>query len=230
MDYPKSMMEAIFLNRKNRFVAELEVGKKRVEAHLANPGRMHELLVPGVHAMLKPATNPERKTRFDFTLIKFNNRWVSLDSQLANDLFDEGVQKGMLAPFVGHTNLKREVTVGRSRLDFLLTYENKRCFVEVKSCTLVEDGLAMFPDAPTIRGVKHLEELIEIRSKGDRAAAVFVIQRDDAEKFTPHTKMDPRFAEALSRAHRFKVEIYAYRCRVTPRRIHIVEPVPVYIP
>jgi sugar fermentation stimulation protein A len=157
-------------------------------------------------------------------------RWVSVDARLPNDLVEEALHNGRLTPLAGYPTLRREVHYGRSRFDFQLTAPGRPpCLVEVKSVTLVVDGLGCFPDAVTLRGRRHLNELAEAVEAGHRAAILFCLQRDDASGLRPHDEADPGFGRALREAAQRGVEVYAYTCRVEPGRIEITHSLPVHL-
>ncbi|MCH8897466.1 MAG: DNA/RNA nuclease SfsA, partial [Chloroflexi bacterium] len=180
MKLSPDLVEATFIRRLNRFAANLEVDGREVMAHLANSGRLGELLVPGYRMLLTPVAGDHRKCPFDLALVDLGFTLCSADARLPNVLLAEAIESGRVAEFQGYSRVRREVTYGDSRLDMLLEGPGQSCFVETKSVTLVEDGLALFPDAPTLRGVKHLNSLIHAKEEGYRAAVVFVIQRSDA--------------------------------------------------
>ena len=152
---------------------------------------------------------------------------VSVDSRLPNALLQEAIDAGSLPEFAGYDHLLREVTFSDSRLDMVLTSELGRCYIEAKSVTLVEAGTGLFPDAHTERGRKHMSTLVEAWKQGHRAAVVFVIQRPDAQEFSPNEAADPRFCRSLRNAAQLGVEVYAYRCRVSRQEIEIADAVPV---
>ena len=152
---------------------------------------------------------------------------TSADARLPNALFAESVEQGRLSEFLGYPKIRREVVFGESRLDLLLEGSGPSCYVETKSVTLVEDGTARFPDAPTTRGVKHLNHLARAVAEGHRAAVVFVIQRHDARCLEPHDAADPEFGETLRRVVDSGVEALAYRCRVTLSDVTLSERVPI---
>jgi sugar fermentation stimulation protein A len=217
-----------FVRRDNRFRVAVEVKGKTVAAHLPNSGRLTELLTPGRLCWLAEFPSvAQRKTRFDLKLVEYGGVSVSVDARLPNALIGEAVAAGQLAPFRGYDHVSREVRRGGSRLDFCLSKPASTCWVEVKSVTLVEDGTARFPDAPTPRGARHLRELIAAVQGGDQAAAVFVIQRPDAQRFTPHTQADPTFAAALREAASVGVDVHAWTCEVSTLAIAIATQVPV---
>jgi len=184
-----------FLPRTSRFsvLAELADGPGYFECHLPNPGRLKELLVPDAELLLRPAKNPDRrKTKFDVFAVKAEGRTVVVDSRIPNQIMREALGSGEIAEFSGYELVRSEPAYGKSRLDFLLAGD-KLCFVEVKSCTLVRNGVALFPDAPTERGRRHLQELARAHEEGYRACILFVIQREDAKLLMPNDETDPDF-------------------------------------
>ena len=219
-----------FVARDNRFRVTVEVDGRQVWAHLPNSGRLGELLVPGRRVLLVERTGAQRKTSYDLALVEYAGRWVSVDARLPNELVADALVAGRLDPLAGYPVVRREVTWGRSRFDFLLEAPDRPpCLLEVKSVTLVLDGLGCFPDAVTARGRRHVEELAEAVAAGYRAAVLFVVQRDDAVGFRPHDESDPGFAQALRDAARCGVEVYAYACRVEPGRIELEQALQVYL-
>jgi sugar fermentation stimulation protein A len=216
--------------RDNRFRVTVEVNGREVWAHLPNSGRLGELLVPGRRVILVRKATTGRKTGFDLSLIEHEDRWISVDARLPNDLVEEALLAGRLDPLAGYPALRREVTHGRSRFDLLLEAPKRPpCLVEVKSITLVVDGLGCFPDAVTLRGRRHVNELATAVAAGYRAAVIFVVQRDDALGVRPHDESDPEFSRALREAAEQGVEVYAYGCRVEPERVDITGPLPVHL-
>jgi sugar fermentation stimulation protein A len=225
-----NMVEGRLVARDNRFRVTVDVDGQKVWAHLPNSGRLGELLVAGCRVLLVERPGAKRKTRYDLSLVELEGRWVSVDARLPNDLVEEAFRAGRLAPLVGYPAVRREVRFGQSRLDFLFEAPDKPSFlVEVKSVTLVVDDLACFPDAVTLRGRRHVNELAEALGAGYRAAVVFVVQRDDAQGLRPHDESDPGFGRALRGAAELGVEIYAYACRVEPGRVEIDHPLPVHL-
>ena len=224
---------ARFLARPNRFVVEAEVEGRAVRAYCANPGRLRELLVPGtplrVRRRAAPAPRPgvaPPTTTHDAVLARDGRTWVGLDTRLASGLFAEGAAAGRLPGFRGR--LEAEVPVGRSRLDFRL-HGRWPALVEVKCASLVVDGVARFPDAPSERATRHARVLASHARRGNRASLVFIIVRPDAEAFAPLEDVDPHFAAALRRAHRAGVEVRAFRCATTPREVRVQDEVPVHL-
>ena len=222
------LQEATFVARQNRFAAIMRHDGKEKLVHIANSGRLKELLRPENPMLLAPAPQERhRKTAYDLVLVEVNGVLVSADARLPDTLFREAVESGRLQEFIGHDSVVPEVTVGHSRVDFLLSGRPGLCYVEVKSVTLVEDGTGLFPDAPTERGSKHLLTLQKVVECGHRATVVFVIQRPDAEAFSPNEAADPEFCQTLKQAARRGVEVHAYTCAVDRSRIELSDAVPV---
>ena len=220
----------ILIQRKNRFTAEVQLAEgKTIAAYVPTTGRLTGALSPGCRVWLSQAHNPERKTAYTLLLTELQQGGLcSVNAALANALFAEAVTKSALATFPCE-HIEKEVAHGHSRLDFRLSSQDAICWVEVKSVTYVEDGVGMFPDAPTERGRRHLEVLAELAARGDLASAVFIAQRDDAYQFTPFEAVDPPFAQTLRQVHQQGVAIHAYRCEVSLEGITIEEEIPVVL-
>lgn len=208
MDYVKG----IFKNRPNRFIAEVEVNGEMEIAHVPNTGRCKELLVDDAVVWLKPSDNPNRKTKFSLHFVENKNVLVSLFSQQANSIVYDAIVDGKIKELAGYNHHKREKTVDNSRIDIYLENENEKCYVEVKGVTLIVDGEARFPDAPTERGAKHLKELIKLKKEGNRCAVFFLIQHPAGNFFRPNWENDPVFSETLNEAYENGVEIIVYKC------------------
>ncbi len=223
-----SYVEGIFKNRPNRFIAEVEVDGILVEAHVPNTGRCKELLVPNAKVYLLPSDNPKRKTKFSLHFVLNNGVLVSLFSQQANEIVFNSIKRGKIKELQGYNVLQREKTVDNSRIDIYLgkiidEELVEECYVEVKGVTLIKDGLAQFPDAPTERGRKHLNELINLKERGYRAVVFFLIQHPNGNKFRPNWENDPKFAEVLNEAYNKGVEILVYKCENSLDEIKILE-------
>ena len=208
MDYVKG----IFKTRPNRFIAEVEVDGKLEIAHVPNTGRCRELLVDDAVVWLKPSDNPNRKTRFSLHFVENKGALVSLYSQQANSIVYDAIVDGKIKELSGYSIHQREKTVGNSRIDIYLASENEECYVEVKGVTLIVDGEARFPDAPTERGAKHLKELIKLKKEGIRCCVFFLIQHPIGKFFRPNWENDPNFSQTLNDAYDAGVEILVYRC------------------
>jgi len=231
MRIPHPLLRGTFLVRENRFRARVRLAGREVAAHVPNSGRLTELLAPGRHVLLADARAPHRVTDYDLSMVELPHTLVSIDARLPNDLVQEAFEDGALPQFAGLTSAQREVRHGESRLDFLLEADGDadQCLVEVKSVTLVQQGIARFPDAMTERGSRHLRELRRAHREGARAAVVFVIQRGDARAFGPHDESDPLFGEVLREVAAAGVEVYAHTCRVTSHEIDLQRQVPVLL-
>lgn len=218
MDY----VRGIFKNRPNRFITEVEVDGEVEIAHVPNTGRCKELLVEGAVVWLKPSNNPNRKTKFSLHFVENKNVLVSLFSQQANSIVYDAIVEGKIKELAGYNHHKREKTVDNSRIDIYLENENEKCYVEVKGVTLIVDGEARFPDAPTERGSKHLKELIKLKKEGNRCAVFFLIQHPAGNFFRPNWENDPIFSETLNEAYEKGVEIIVYKCDNQLDRIELV--------
>ena len=219
----KSVIPARFVSRPNRFIAVAELDGREEICHVMNTGRMRELLVPGAEIFLLPAENPARKTKFDLVAVRRGDEIVNIDSLAPNRVAAEYIP----TLFPGCKLIKPETKFGNSRFDFYIEDNFDKIFLEVKGVTLNRDGIAMFPDAPTLRGAKHLRELAAAKAQGYRAAVLFVIAMKGIFSFAPNRETDPDFADALSEAARAGVEIYAADCRVEPDFIAAENKIPV---
>ena len=224
MQYGK-ILPARFLARPNRFVARVEAEGEELICHVKNTGRCRELLVPGATVWLEESPNPNRKTKYDLIAVEKGSRLINMDAQAPNQVFREWAQAGGFRKDL--TLLRPETTYGSSRFDFYWESSEKRGFVEVKGVTLEEDGVVRFPDAPTLRGVKHLEELVKAHQAGYEAAVCFVIQMEDVRWFAPNDATHPEFGQALRQAAGAGVEVLALDCAVTPGSLEIHSPVPI---
>lgn len=230
----KPLIPAVLVRRDNRFRVQVRLRGETVPAHLPNSGRLGELLTPGRRVWLAPAAPervPHRRTAYDLALVAHAGRLVSVDARLPPHLVAEALRQGRLTALGGYTDVQQEVRLGASRLDLRLTAGPGQppCWMEVKSVTLVEDETALFPDAPTTRGQRHLRELIAAVERGERAAILFVIQRDDARRFAPHDQADPIFGKILRQAAQAGVEVHAWRCQVSLSEIRLSAPLPVML-
>ncbi len=229
------LVEARLLRRENRFRAAARLADgQEVAVHVPNSGRMHEVFGKPRRAWLAAATNPYRKTPYDLVLVEGDGGvLISVDSRLPNRLFAAGLRQGLFDDWLGLPSqawqVRPEPAYGEGRLDFLLTAPDYRWWIETKSITLVEDGVALFPDAPTARGRRHLADLCRLVQAGDRAAVVFIVQRGDAAAFAPHPTADPDFPAALRRAAACGVLVKAYRCTVTLEGIGDLREIPVWL-
>ncbi len=214
-----NIFKAKFIKRLNRFVAEVELEGKIILCHVKNTGRCKELLKEGVTVYLEKSDKPDRKYLFSLISVQKGERLVNMDSQAPNKVVYEWLKAG--AVFRNITHIKPESTYGKSRFDFYFEYEGRKAYMEVKGVTLENDGIVSFPDAPTQRGTKHINELCECVKKGYEAYIMFVVQMKDVLYFTPNAENDPDFAEALRKAEGKGVKILCYDCEVTENEMVI---------
>ncbi|MBR5430343.1 MAG: DNA/RNA nuclease SfsA [Firmicutes bacterium] len=221
----ENIRAARFIDRPNRFIAHIELDGVSQVCHVKNTGRCRELLRPGVTVYVQECPSPSRKTAYDLIAVEKGPLLINMDAQAPNRAFGEWAAAGRFRP--GLTLLRPETVFGSSRFDFYLEAGNERCFVEVKGVTLERDGLALFPDAPTERGRKHLAGLSDCRRQGYDACLFFLIQMQGVSRFRPNDETDPAFGEALRAAAAAGVQVLAYDCRVTPDSLLVDRPVPV---
>ena len=225
----EQIVDGIFLDRPNRYLAHVEIEGREIKAHVPDPGRLPGLMIPGRQVRLVYNPGPKRKTDYSLVLVRHGSIWVSVYPVFANKLIENELAGNKLSCLSGYKSFQREVKCGESRFDFQLNFLIDRMFLEVKSVSLVENGEGKFPDAPTERGLKHLKGLIELREKGFRTAVIFVSQRSDARSITTNDKIDPLFGEWLKKAKRACVELYGYNCRVTKNTVSIKKEIPINI-
>ena len=223
------VVDGIFLERPNRYLACVEIDGQETKAHVPDPGRLPGLMIPGRRVRLIYNPGPKRKTDYSLVLVRHGTIWVSVYPVFANKVVEKELAEGSLSCLNGYKKFNREVKCGESRFDFQLEFLDVKAFVEVKSVSLVEESVGKFPDAPTQRGVKHLKELIALREQGFRAVVLFVSQRSDARSIISNDQIDPLFGEWLRKAHLASVELYAYNCRVTKNTVSIKNQIPVNI-
>ena len=221
-----AMVPGIFHSRPNRFIAHVEIGGQMQVCHVKNTGRCRELLQPGVRVWCQESGNPARKTRFDLIAVEKGARLVNMDSQAPNAAAKEWLMGGGLGSI---RDLRPETVHGDSRFDFSFTLEGRQCFLEVKGVTLENDGVCAFPDAPTQRGVKHLQGLTQAAQAGCGAYVLFVIQMRGVSCLHPNGATDPAFAAALRAAAESGVTVLAMDCAVTPDSMTIRDPVPIFL-
>lgn len=214
----KHIIEGKFIDRPNRFIAHVEIAGKAETVHVKNTGRCRELLLPGAAVQLEVADNPARKTLYDLVAVyKESLGWVNIDSQAPNKVVREWLEQQ------GYDVIRAEYTYGDSRLDFYMERNDQKYLMEVKGCTLENDGIGYFPDAPTIRGVKHLRELIGAQKKGYRCTAAFVIQMEGIREVRPNISTHPEFARVWEDARAAGVTMLALLCRVGRGSLEVVE-------
>lgn len=218
------IIQGIFRSRPNRFIAYVDINGKTEICHVKNTGRCRELLLPGATVYLQKAENPQRKTAYDLIAVKKGSRLINMDSQIPNAVFHEWVKNGGIKDL---RLIKGEQRFGNSRLDFYIETNNKKIFAEVKGVTLEKDGVVMFPDAPTERGIKHINELITCKNHGYEPWIVFIIQMSGVKYFTPNYETHKEFGEALKFAKEKGIKILALECDVTENSIVATNEIPI---
>lgn len=219
----ENILPAIFVDRPNRFIAHVELNGKIEVCHVKNTGRCRELLIPGCRVYVQHQPSPTRKTAYDLIAVEKGERLLNMDANAPNRVFNEYVRAGRFLR--GWSVIRPETTHGDSRFDFYLESPGHRLFAEVKGVTLEDDGVMRFPDAPTERGVKHLEGLARCVQEGYEAWAVFVIQTEDVRWMEPNRRTHPAFADALRQAAQAGVHLLALDCHTEPDRLEIRRPV-----
>ena len=220
-------MKATFLRRPKRFIAHIEVDGREEVCHVKNTGRCRELLTDRATIYVEHHDNPKRKTKYSLIAVEKGDLLINMDSQAPNKAVGEWLLEK--EPFGKVKLLKPECTYGSSRFDFYLESEAEKIFIEVKGVTLEEAGIVSFPDAPTERGIKHLEELCACVEAGYKAAVIFVVQMEGMQHFEPNDKTHPQFGEALRQARKAGVQVLAYECKVTPSSLEITKSIPIVL-
>ena len=221
------LMEARFIDRPNRFLTRAEINGSIVESHLPDPGRLKELLIPGARILLKREDGINRRTKFSTQAVYNGDTLISLNTLLPNNFTSYLINEGILNFLDGWNIEKREVSVGKHRFDFKLENKEKVLFLEVKSVTLVENGIAKFPDAVTERGKRHVVHLGKMALDGFRTMVLFVIQRYDANALQPQWERDPKFGYALYNAQKNGLEVRAIKLKMTPKELQYLCEIPV---
>jgi len=219
----KHIVPGNFLNRPNRFIAQVLIWGREETVHVKNTGRCRELLTDNALVYLEESDNPARKTRYDLVAVVKGRRLINMDSGAPNKIVQEWILQKILFPDL--VMVRPETKYGNSRFDFYIETKAEKILMEVKGVTLEENGMVRFPDAPSLRAVKHLEELIRAKAEGFTAIVFFVIQMESVDYFTPNRDTHPEFADALVRAQEAGVNILAYDCKVTDQEIKLHEPV-----
>lgn len=223
----KDISTGTFINRPNRFIAHVEIDGHIEICHVKNTGRCKELLVPNCIVYVERADNTARKTKYSLIAVQKGDRIINMDSQIPNKAVHEWLLEGNL--FQDTVLIKPEKVYGNSRFDFYIETSGQKIFMEVKGVTLEENGIVRFPDAPTKRGVKHINELISCTKEGYEAYILFVIQMSGVKRFEPNDVTHPEFGMTLKKAKEQGVHVLAYDCEVRPESLRIGRPVKVMI-
>lgn len=231
MKIPQPIEYGTLIKRYKRFLADLKLDNgKFIIAHCPNSGSLKSCNIPGNRVVTSINDNPKRKLRYTWEQIQVDGHWVGINTQYPNKLVSEGIKRGVIKELQDYVNLKTEVKIGiNSRIDLMLDGPQGRCYIEVKNVTLVENNKAMFPDAVTKRGQKHLIELSKIIQTEQRAVLLFVVQREDGHSVTPADEIDPEFGKILRQVAQKGVEVIAYQASVRPEEILIVKRIPVIL-
>lgn len=209
----EKVVKAEFIKRPNRFQAYIKLNGEESMVHVPNTGRCREILIEGCTVILREGNNDKRKTKYDLIAAYKGNKLINIDSQIPNRVVEEALLNKKILGLTKYDIVMREKTFGNSRFDFkLMDSKEETYYLEVKGVTLENEGEAKFPDAPTERGTKHLNELIEAKKSGYGAGVLFLMQMDNINEFMPYDEMDKNFGEALRRAYRSGVDVMAYEC------------------
>ena len=229
MNIEGPLISGVFIERPNRFITLVEINGEIVRSHLPDPGRLKELLIPGIEVLLRPASSfGKRKTKFSTVMVRSKGKLISLVSALPNQFVKESIEKNILPMFHNYKIIRPEIPYGNHRFDFLLNdYEDSIFYLEVKSVTYVTNGLAQFPDAITSRGAKHVVALTNLVTSGVKTGILFVCQRDDPISFAPMWDRDPKFSKVLFEASKAGVKIWCISTSVTETEITFKQEIPV---
>lgn len=224
-----AVVKAEFVRRPNRFQAYIKLNNEEIMVHVPNTGRCKEILIPGCTVVLREGNNPNRKTKYDLIGAYKGDKFINIDSQIPNKVVEEALKNKKISNLMKYNVIMREKTFGNSRFDFRLENDDEVYFLEVKGVTLEDKGFARFPDAPTERGAKHLNELVEAKKAGYGAGILFLMQMDDIREFTPNDEMDGRFGIAVRNAFHNGVDVMAYQCFVEENSIELRETVKIVL-
>ncbi len=227
MKFNQQLTHGRLIKRYKRFLADIKLDNGDVvTAHCTNSGSMKSCLEDNAEVYLSPVNDPNRKTKFTWEMIKINNDWVGINTGNPNKLAFEAVQNGDIEKLKGYTEIKREVKFGDSRFDVMAKNEKETCFIEVKNVTYKEGEYALFPDAVTSRGKKHLETLVKAKQQGMRAVMLYIVQRTDVSIFASALEIDPEYSKTLKSAYEQGVEIIPVQVKVSPEKIEITKELP----
>lgn len=231
MQFKQELQAGILIRRYKRFLADVELaGKRTVTVHCPNSGSMLGCSTPGSLVMISRSDNPKRKYPHTLEMVQAGSVWVGVNTALTNKLVREALENNVVQDLGSPDTIVSEVkTSEKTRLDFLLERDGKKIYMEVKNCSLAENGTAMFPDAVTVRGTKHLHELAALKQQGHEAVVFFCVQRQDAECFRPAGHIDPAYAETLVRVAEEGVMVLAYQADVSPGEITVARKLPVHL-
>jgi sugar fermentation stimulation protein A len=224
------LIPAVLIRRYKRFLADVALADgTQTTVHCPNSGSMAGCAAPGSRVLLSRSTNPARKYCYTWELVEADGNWVGINTGLPNRLAREAIEAGVISELLGYDQIRQEVAYGtNSRIDLLLTGEKGLCYLEIKNVTLVEGAKALFPDAVTTRGQKHLRELMQVVAAGHRGVTLFMVQRQDAVSLSPADAIDPVYGQLLRRAAESGVELLAYQALVSPAEIRVTHSIPLH--
>lgn len=227
MKFPDPLVKGILIKRYKRFLADIQFSDGNIlTVYCPNTGSMLGCAIPGTPVYLSKNPAPSRKYLYTLEILDVQGTFVGVNTILANRLVEEALQKKKIQEVKRYSNISREIRVEGGRIDFLLSRGEKKCYMEIKSVTMKEDETAYFPDAVTQRGARHLRILQELRSRGNRAVILYIIQRKDCKVFMPADHIDPIYGDTLRHAISNGVEILVYGTKVTPSEIEITDSLP----
>ena len=231
MQFETPLQPATLIKRYKRFLADVTTADGReITVHCPNSGSMRGCSTPGSQVMLSTSPNPKRKYPQTLEMVREGDTWIGVNTMLTNKIVAEAILEGLIKELQDIDTLTREVTTSKSsRLDLLLERGDEKIYVEIKNCSLVEDGWAMFPDAVTARGTKHLNELASLVEQGHQGIIFFCIQRTDADRFRPAAHIDPLYAETLAEVSKKGVQILAYQAEILPESIIVQRSIPCFL-
>lgn len=228
MKFQEALIHGKLLKRYKRFLADIELDNGEViTAHCTNSGSMKSCIEIGAEVYLSPTSNPLRKTRFTWEMIKIDGQWIGINTNNPNRLAFEAILKQEIPEISGYTQVIREVKWEDSRFDIMARNETETCFIEVKNVSMKEGNFALFPDAITTRGKKHLETLIRVKKSGMRAIMLYIVQRCDVDTFSTAKEIDPEYAKTLKKAFDSGIEIFVFQAKVTATSIIITKRIPI---
>ncbi|TDJ04815.1 MAG: DNA/RNA nuclease SfsA [Deltaproteobacteria bacterium] len=232
MEYPVPLVEGTIIKRYKRFLVDVELPSGEIiTAHLANTGSMKTCWEPGWKCLLSFHDNPKRKLKYGLEMTSNGKTWIGVNTHLPNKIVLEAIKNGEIKELTGYDYIKPEYKVGNSRIDIFMSRGDKSCFVEIKNVTLLGDNkTALFPDAKTERGQKHLRELTRLIKEGHRGVMFYLVQREDVDLFMPAAEIDPEYASLLEKGHKAGLEILVYQCRVGKDGISIKKALPFKLP
>lgn len=231
MFFQPQLQTGTLRKRYKRFLADIELDDgSLLTVHCPNTGSMRSCSTPGSRAAFSDSGNPKRKYRHTLEMVEDNNTWVGVNTSRTNTLVAEAIRNGEITEFTNVSYLRQEVKVSaKSRLDIVVESDEGKTFIEVKNCSLAADRVAMFPDAVTARGTKHLEELLQLAESGERACIFFLVQRMDADAFRPALEIDPLYSETFKRVTAGGVLALAYQAHVSPEAIELRRRLPIHL-